>query len=107
MQGLGDPASKKMREGTLVEGSSGTVHGQHPAASLSSTGCQDPAHPAEVELYVWGANEAGQLGLGEGASEEVAAPCRVVGAVQGRDVVDISAGSQHTAVVTGESLRGL
>ena len=91
-----------------MEGSSGTDQPPAQASrSLSSPGCQAPAPPAEVELYGWGANEAGQLGLGEGAPEEVAVPRRVEEAVRGRDVLDVAAGSQHTAVVTGETLQGL
>jgi len=50
----------------------------------------------EGEVYIWGSNAHGQLGLGKKLDEEVADPTRLPNM---KDVVDISCGSYHTMLV--------
>jgi len=51
------------------------------------------------EVYIWGRNNFGQLGLGKKADEEVAEPTRLPAI---KNIVDISCGAYHTVIVNRE-----
>jgi alpha-tubulin suppressor-like RCC1 family protein len=53
----------------------------------------------EGEVYIWGSNKFGQLGLGKKLEEEVAEPTKLTGL---GDVMDISCGAFHTLTVNRE-----
>jgi alpha-tubulin suppressor-like RCC1 family protein len=54
-------------------------------------------------VYTMGSNQDGKLGLGRTDIEESNVPC-LVESLSGEHVVDVSAGSSHTAAVTSEGL---
>ena len=52
------------------------------------------------EIYTWGLNDYGQLGLGHTAS--VTAPQRIIEGLEGVAIADISAGGWHSGVLSSE-----
>eukprot|EP00740_Mantoniella_antarctica_P008666 CAMPEP_0181368072 /NCGR_PEP_ID=MMETSP1106-20121128/11847_1 /TAXON_ID=81844 /ORGANISM="Mantoniella antarctica, Strain SL-175" /LENGTH=246 /DNA_ID=CAMNT_0023484073 /DNA_START=1793 /DNA_END=2534 /DNA_ORIENTATION=- len=53
------------------------------------------------ELFMWGSGSHGKLGLGY--EKEYFVPMLVLGQLQGKRVVTISAGTQHTAALTSDN----
>ena len=60
----------------------------------------------EGELWGWGRNEKSQIGVGGGMSIDMYAmesmPIRVEGQLEGKKIVDVSAGYEHTAAITAD-----
>lgn len=55
----------------------------------------------DSRLFMWGSNEYNMLGLGPGIAELEPYP-RLVEALSGIDIVDVSCGEYHTAAVDRE-----
>jgi len=73
-------------------------------AKISSGNEFSMAMTEDGELWGWGRNEKSQLGVGGGMSIDQFAmesmPMRVEGQIEGKKIVDVSAGYEHTAAVT-------
>ena len=82
---VADP-EEAARRGAFVAIAAGAFHN----LALTSTG----------EVYAYGLNDYGQLGLGHTAS--VTAPQRIIEGLEGVEVADISCGGWHSALLTTE-----
>ena len=70
----------------------------HVAAGEHHTICTT----ADGSVFTWGAGDQGKLGLGE-EEDETLLPTLVRGELQGKQVVQVAAGDQHSACVTEDS----
>ena len=52
------------------------------------------------DLYTWGQNDKGQLGHGD--KRDISKPKLVTGNAIGKEVIHVSCGNRHTAVVTSD-----
>eukprot|EP00026_Physarum_polycephalum_P000610 Phypoly_transcript_00611.p1 GENE.Phypoly_transcript_00611~~Phypoly_transcript_00611.p1 ORF type:complete len:1420 (+),score=266.83 Phypoly_transcript_00611:78-4337(+) len=68
-----------------------------PIISISSGGGHNAALTASGEVYCWGRGDSGQLGIGSKAHQSTP---KIVQALQGVRIIDISAGGYHTIAVS-------
>ena len=58
----------------------------------------------EQQAYCWGSNSSGQLGNGTQTSSQVPVPVSTTGALAGKTIKSISAGSEHTCALASDNL---
>lgn len=91
-----------------VGGGAGTGEGERASGGAARTGHKITAHLKEKmadtnDVYAWGSNAWGQLGLG-GEDEGARLAPSLVNALLGKGVRQVSCGDDHTAAVTGTVL---
>ena len=94
---LGVADTEERHVPTLVTGLQGK-RVVHVAAGAVHTICST----SDGSVFAWGAGDVGKLGLGDDESDTLV-PTLVSGELQGKQVVQVAAGDQHSACMTEDS----
>eukprot|EP00249_Psilotum_nudum_P009285 c21833_g1_i3 orf=289-1521(+) len=77
-----------------------------PVKHVACGGYHTGAVTRTGNLYMWGTNEYGCLGLGDRCENQTRIPMKVEGRLAGLHVTEISCGWKHTSAVCGNQITG-
>ena len=84
---------------TAVRANAGDALNQKPVTHISATSEYSTCAVADAEVYCWGANWAGQLGVGDVTYRNLAVKVSTAGQLANKSVTDLSLGYYHVCVI--------